>query len=73
MHLRPQICPLLQITSAGLWSRNESEHAVVNNPDLETVTENVEVANVDDDGLMFLAAKFWLNWFGSGARRENWH
>ncbi|XP_007042242.2 PREDICTED: uncharacterized protein LOC18607812 [Theobroma cacao] len=59
----------IKITSAGLWSRNESEHAVVNNPDLETVTENVEVANVDDDGLMFLAAKFWLNWFGSGARR----
>ncbi|XWS67935.1 hypothetical protein CRYUN_Cryun04dG0047600 [Craigia yunnanensis] len=58
----------IKITSAGLWSQNESEPAVVNNPDLETVTENVEVANVDD-GLMFLAAKFWLNSFGSSARR----
>ncbi|XP_022763279.1 membralin-like [Durio zibethinus] len=59
----------IKITSAGLWSQNASEPAVVNNPDLETATENVEVAKVDDDGLMFLAAKFWLNWFGSGARR----
>ena len=28
----------------------------------------MEVAN-DEDELTFLAAKFWLNWFGSGARR----
>ncbi|XVE66942.1 hypothetical protein DITRI_Ditri08aG0120100 [Diplodiscus trichospermus] len=59
----------IKITSAGLWSRNNSEPAVVNNPDLESVTENVEVANVDDDGLTFLGAKFWLNWLASGARR----
>ncbi|XWS40036.1 hypothetical protein CRYUN_Cryun18bG0105600 [Craigia yunnanensis] len=67
----------IKITSAGLWSRSDSEPAVVNNPDLKTVTENVEVANVDDDGL-FLAVKFWLNWFGSSARRGKlalkfWH
>ena len=30
---------------------------------------NVEVANVDDDELMFLATKFWLNWFGFSTRR----
>ncbi|XVF01138.1 hypothetical protein REPUB_Repub04eG0062700 [Reevesia pubescens] len=59
----------IKITRAGLWSRSKSEPAVVNSPDLQTVTENVEVANVDDDGWMFLAAKFWLNWFGSNARR----
>lgn len=54
-----------QITSSGLWSRNESEPTVINNPDLETVTENVEVANGDDGGLIFLAAKFCLNWLDS--------
>ncbi|MBA0782115.1 hypothetical protein Gotri_002979 [Gossypium trilobum] len=59
----------IKITSAGLWSQNESEPPVVNNLDMETVTENIEVANADDDGLMFLDAEFWLNWFGSGARK----
>ncbi|XVF45248.1 hypothetical protein PTKIN_Ptkin02bG0189700 [Pterospermum kingtungense] len=59
----------IKITSAGLWSQNQSEPAVVNNPDLETVTENVEVANVDDNAFMFFAANYWLNWFGSSARR----
>ncbi|XP_022746791.1 uncharacterized protein LOC111296646 isoform X2 [Durio zibethinus] len=59
----------IKISSAGMWSQSKSELAVVNNPDLETVIENVEVANVDDDGFMFLAAKFWLNWFDLGARR----
>ncbi|XP_052485065.1 membralin-like protein At1g60995 isoform X2 [Gossypium raimondii] len=59
----------IKITSAGLWSQSESEPPVVNNLDMETVTENIEVANADDDGLMFLDAEFWLNWFGSGARK----
>ncbi|GMJ09760.1 high sterol ester 1 [Hibiscus trionum] len=59
----------IKITSAGLWSRNEFESVVVNNPDLKTVTENVEVASVDDEGLMLLDAKFWFNWFDSGARK----
>ncbi|KAK8613620.1 hypothetical protein V6N13_101377 [Hibiscus sabdariffa] len=59
----------IKITSAGLWSQDESGPTVVNDPDPETVTENIEVANAVDDGLMFLDAKFWLNWFGSSARR----
>ncbi|TYI33835.1 hypothetical protein ES332_A04G162100v1 [Gossypium tomentosum] len=59
----------IKITSAGLWSQDESEPPVVNNLDMETVTENIEVANADDDGLMFLDAEFWLNWFSSGARK----
>ncbi|KAJ9687435.1 hypothetical protein PVL29_016071 [Vitis rotundifolia] len=58
----------IKITSAGLWSRNESEYKAINVPDKETVTENLNV-NVDGDGLTFLAAKVWLNWIGSGARR----
>ena len=57
-----------QITSAGLWSRNESESNAISVPDKETITDNLNV-NVDGDGLTFLAAKFWLNWIGSGARR----
>lgn len=52
-----------------MWSQDESEPPVVNNLDMETVTENIEVANADDDGLMFLDAEFWLNWFSSGARK----
>ncbi|XP_052873893.1 membralin-like protein At1g60995 isoform X3 [Gossypium arboreum] len=59
----------IKITSAGLWSRNESETVTVDNTDLKTATENVEVASVVDEGLMFLDAKFWLNWFDSGARK----
>ncbi|XVF67693.1 hypothetical protein PTKIN_Ptkin10aG0142000 [Pterospermum kingtungense] len=59
----------IKITSFGLWSRNKSEPTVINNPDLETVTENVEVANGDDGGLMSLAANFLLNWFGSDSWR----
>ncbi|KAL4308672.1 hypothetical protein GQ457_01G000640 [Hibiscus cannabinus] len=43
----------IKITSAGLWSRNESE---------SDVTKNVEVASVNAEGLMFLDSKFWLNW-----------
>ena len=37
---------------------------------METVKVKLEGANVDGDGLTFLASKFWLNWIGSGARRD---
>ncbi|XP_062176477.1 membralin-like protein At1g60995 [Alnus glutinosa] len=60
----------IKITSAGLWSQNESESNAIDVPDMKTVTEKLEVANVDGDGLTFMAAKFWLNWIGSGARRD---
>ncbi|CBI23782.3 unnamed protein product, partial [Vitis vinifera] len=40
----------IKITSAGLWSRNESEYKAINVPDKETVTDNLNV-NVDGDGL----------------------
>ncbi|KAL4025558.1 hypothetical protein IC575_013960 [Cucumis melo] len=58
----------IKITTAGLWSQNESELNIQDVPGGETVRESLEVAN-DEDELTFLAAKFWLNWFGSGARR----
>ncbi|XP_022922589.1 uncharacterized protein LOC111430551 isoform X2 [Cucurbita moschata] len=57
-----------KITTAGLWSPNDSELNIEDAPGGETVRESLEVAN-DEDELTFLAAKFWLNWFGSGARR----
>ncbi|XP_022984830.1 uncharacterized protein LOC111482996 isoform X2 [Cucurbita maxima] len=58
----------IKITTAGLWSQNDSELNIEDAPGGETVRESLEVAN-DEDELTFLAAKFWLNWFGSGARR----
>lgn len=58
----------IKITTAGLWSQNDSELNVEDVSGGETVRESLEVAN-DEDELTFLAAKFWLNWFGSGARR----
>ncbi|XP_038883775.1 membralin-like protein At1g60995 isoform X2 [Benincasa hispida] len=58
----------IKITTAGLWSQNDSELNIEGVPRGENVRESLEVAN-DGDELTFLAAKFWLNWFGSGARR----
>ncbi|XP_065629140.1 membralin-like protein At1g60995, partial [Quercus suber] len=60
----------IKITSAGLWSHNESESNAIDVPGLKTVTNKLENANVDGDGLTFLASKFWLNWVGSGTRRS---
>lgn len=59
----------IKITSAGLWSRIQSESNVIETPDKGTVTEKLEVSSVDGDGMTFLASKFWLSWVGSGARR----
>ncbi|XP_023552859.1 uncharacterized protein LOC111810384 [Cucurbita pepo subsp. pepo] len=58
----------IKITTAGLWSQNDSELNIEDAPGGETVRESLEVAN-DEDELTFLAAKFWLNWFDSGIRR----
>ncbi|XP_038682609.1 membralin-like protein At1g60995 [Tripterygium wilfordii] len=59
----------IKITSAGLWSQNESESTVVDVPESKTKMDEVEMENLDEEGLTFAAAKFWLNWIGSGARR----
>ncbi|GLU02932.1 hypothetical protein SLE2022_201620 [Rubroshorea leprosula] len=59
----------IKITSAGLWSQNESEPNVVEIPDRRIETENLEAATVDDDGFTFLATKLWMNWIGWGDRR----
>lgn len=49
--------------------QNESESNVIDVPAMETVTDNLELPNVDEDGVTFLAAKFWFNWIGLGARK----
>ncbi|KAK9929224.1 hypothetical protein M0R45_026330 [Rubus argutus] len=61
----------VKITSAGLWSQNESEFTNVINdvPNTKFVTDKLEFANVDGDALTSFTAKFWLNWIGSSARR----
>lgn len=38
-------------------------------PNTKFVTDKLEFSNVDGDGLTSFAAKFWLNWIGSTARR----
>ncbi|XP_038684800.1 membralin-like protein At1g60995 isoform X2 [Tripterygium wilfordii] len=59
----------IKITSAGLWSQNESESTVVDVPESKTKMDEVQTETLDEEGLTFSAAKFWLNWIGSGARR----
>ncbi|GLT30545.1 hypothetical protein SLA2020_053390 [Shorea laevis] len=59
----------IKITSAGLWSQNESEPNVVEIPDRRIATENLEAATVEGDGLTFLATKLWMNWIGWADRR----
>ncbi|KAL6965972.1 hypothetical protein U1Q18_047463 [Sarracenia purpurea var. burkii] len=59
----------IKITSAGLWSQNESQYDVIAVPVKEIETENLEIEDGDEDGLTFLAAKFWLNWIGSGTKK----
>ncbi|CAK7357041.1 unnamed protein product [Dovyalis caffra] len=73
----------IKITSAGLWSQNESESNVFIDdggghddvPDehvVTTVTDNqveLPIADQGDGGDIFLAAKLWFNWIGSGARK----
>ncbi|KAK7328286.1 hypothetical protein VNO77_22389 [Canavalia gladiata] len=59
----------IKITSAGLWSQNDSESNRLNPPETEIVKDKMEVSDVNGDKLTFLASKFWWNWIGSGARR----
>ncbi|XP_065870610.1 membralin-like protein At1g60995 [Euphorbia lathyris] len=61
----------IRITSAGLWSQNESEPIVGDVPAPETVADKLELQNVDGDELAFLAPKFWLNWIGFTATKGN--
>ncbi|KAG6789112.1 hypothetical protein POTOM_005198 [Populus tomentosa] len=74
----------IKITSAGLWSQNESESNVFidHDGDHDDVPDDVHLVNAVTDhqvelpiadqgngGGPFLAAKMWFNWIGSGARK----
>ncbi|XP_062077303.1 membralin-like protein At1g60995 isoform X2 [Humulus lupulus] len=59
----------IKITSAGLWSQDESESSKTDIPDMKSESNKLDDANMDEDGLTYAAAKFWLGWTGSSARR----
>ncbi|XP_051148287.1 membralin-like protein At1g60995 [Andrographis paniculata] len=59
----------IKITSAGLWSHNETVNDVIDVHDTETLTEIENPASVDGDGSHHLAAKSWLSWVSSDTRR----
>ncbi|KAI3839869.1 hypothetical protein MKW98_010174 [Papaver atlanticum] len=58
----------IKITSIVLLSASESDE--FEELDHQLSTENLEVPNVNGDGLMSLGAKFWSHLIGSGARRS---
>ncbi|XP_014517531.1 uncharacterized protein LOC106775020 [Vigna radiata var. radiata] len=59
----------IKITSAGLWSHNDSESNRINPLETEVVKDNMELSDASGDKLTFLASKFWWNWIGLGSRR----
>ncbi|XP_038708647.1 membralin-like protein At1g60995 isoform X3 [Tripterygium wilfordii] len=58
----------IKVTSAGLWSQNESESTLVDVPESETKMDEAQMETLDDEGLTFSAAKFWLNWISGTSR-----
>ncbi|KAJ8768307.1 hypothetical protein K2173_021247 [Erythroxylum novogranatense] len=60
----------IKITSEGLWSRDDSEQNAVDVPDAGHATSKLELPNMGEGGLSFLAAKFWLNWIDPSARKD---
>lgn len=61
----------IKITSAGLWSHNETDFDVVDGPGTETNTEIHKATKVDgDDSPFFDSSESWLSWTSSDARRR---
>ncbi|PIN20027.1 hypothetical protein CDL12_07284 [Handroanthus impetiginosus] len=56
----------IKITSAGLWSHNESVNDIVNDHDSGTDTETEKPTSVDR-GSPHLVAESWLSWISSDA------
>lgn len=52
-----------------MWSSDESEHAERSIPEVKPALNKVEAVNVNDNGLAFSAAKYFLSWIGSNAKR----
>ncbi|CAI8591538.1 unnamed protein product [Vicia faba] len=61
----------IKITSAGLWSHNDSESNIIDLPEVEALKDSTEVSEVNQDDSTFLGSKFLWNWIGSGARKGN--
>ncbi|XAR51068.1 hypothetical protein NMG60_11005596 [Bertholletia excelsa] len=57
----------IKITSAGLWTQNESQYDAIDVPGKERETESLKVEY--GDGLTFLVRNFWLNWISSGSKK----
>jgi len=60
----------IKITSAGLWSQNESQYEVIDVSVKESESKNLKFE--DGDGLTFFDTEFWLNWIGSGTKKGKW-
>lgn len=59
----------IKITSSGLWSQTMTELSETSG-EQDRSTESFQITEVDGEGFSFLAAKFWLSWLGSAARRN---
>ncbi|XP_057430397.1 membralin-like protein At1g60995 isoform X2 [Lotus japonicus] len=59
----------IKITSAGLWSHNDSQSNIIDPPQTQVLKDKIEVSDVTGDDLTFLASKFWWNWIASADRR----
>ncbi|KAH9288121.1 hypothetical protein KI387_032238, partial [Taxus chinensis] len=60
----------IKISGNGLWSQKMSGLSQLSEGERSHSMEGFQMPEVDGEGFTFLAAKFWLNWLGSGARRN---
>lgn len=60
----------IKITSSGLWSQRMTELSETSAGEQDRSIESFQIPEVDGEGFSFLAAKFWLSWLGSAARRN---
>ncbi|XP_060186049.1 membralin-like protein At1g60995 [Lycium barbarum] len=56
----------IKITSAGLWSHNQTKYDVVNVANKEPISENLKHAN--EDSSVTAATNPWLDWLSDGAK-----
>ncbi|XP_006363752.1 uncharacterized protein [Solanum tuberosum] len=56
----------IKITSAGLWSQNQTNYDVVNVVNEEPIDENLK--HVNEDSSVTAATKPWLDWLSDGAK-----
>lgn len=56
----------IKITSAGLWSQNQTNYDVVNVANEEPIGENMK--HVNEDSTVNAATKPWLDWLSDGVK-----